>query len=83
MRVRKVRSHAVVRFMTSRSDPFGLSLADPFGNSLADSVSFRLPSRLSLDGAPLLPVNSAHGNMAPREEFPKPLWEGREKRKRC
>jgi len=40
--------------LTSRSDPFGLSQAEAFGNSLADSVSFRFPSWLSLDGAPLL-----------------------------
>ena len=38
---------------TSRSDPIGLSQAEAFGNSLADSVSFRFPSWLSLDGAPL------------------------------
>jgi len=62
------RSHAVVRFRASWSDPFGLGLADSFGNSLADSVSFRFPSRPSLDGAPLLPANSAHDRMAPCEE---------------
>lgn len=43
-----------IRVLISRSDPFGLSRVETFGNSLADSVSFRLPSRLSLDGAPLL-----------------------------
>ncbi len=42
------------RALTSRSDPIGLSQAEAFGNSLADSVSFRFPSWLSLDGAPLL-----------------------------
>ena len=42
------------RVLTSRSDPIGLSQAEAFGNSLADSVSFRFPSWLSLDGAPLL-----------------------------
>jgi len=39
--------------LTSQSDPIGLSQAEAFGNSLADSVSFRFPSWLSLDGAPL------------------------------
>lgn len=39
---------------TSRSGPFGLSQVETFGNSLADSVSFRFPSWLSLEGAPLL-----------------------------
>jgi hypothetical protein len=52
MRIAEVRRHGALRFTASRSDPFGLGLADPFGNSLADSVSFRLPSRPSLDGAP-------------------------------
>jgi hypothetical protein len=42
------------RVLTSQSDPIGLSHAEAFGNSLADSVSFRFPSWLSLDGAPLL-----------------------------
>ena len=42
------------RVLTSRSDTIGLSQAEAFGNSLADSVSFRFPSWLSLDGAPLL-----------------------------
>ena len=42
------------RVITSRSDPIGLSQAEAFGDSLADSVSFRFPSWLSLDGAPLL-----------------------------
>jgi len=40
--------------LTSQSDPIGLSQAEAFRNSLADSVSFRFPSWLSLDGAPLL-----------------------------
>ena len=39
---------------TSQSDPIGLSQAEAFRNSLADSVSFRFPSWLSLDWAPLL-----------------------------
>ena len=42
------------RVLTSQSDPIGLSQAEAFRNSLADSVSFRFPSWLSLDGAPLL-----------------------------
>jgi hypothetical protein len=42
------------RVLTSRSDPIGLSQAEAFRNFLADSVSFRFPSWLSLDGAPLL-----------------------------
>jgi len=42
------------RVLTSQSDPIGLSQAETFRNSLADSVSFRFPSWLSLDGAPLL-----------------------------
>jgi hypothetical protein len=41
------------RGLTSQSDPIGLSQAEAFRNSLADSVSFRFPSWLSLDGAPL------------------------------
>jgi hypothetical protein len=42
------------RVLTSQSDPIGLSQAEAFRNSLADSVSFRFPSWLSLDEAPLL-----------------------------
>lgn len=42
------------RVLISRSDPFGLSWVETFGNSFADSVSFRFPSRLNLDGSPLL-----------------------------
>jgi hypothetical protein len=42
------------RVLTYQSDPIGLSQAEAFRNSLADSVSFRFPSWLSLDGAPLL-----------------------------
>ena len=42
------------RVLTSQSDPIGLSQAEAFRNSLADSLSFRFPSWLSLDGAPLL-----------------------------
>ncbi len=42
------------RVLTSQSDPIGLSQAEAFRNSLADSVSFRFPSWLSLDWAPLL-----------------------------
>jgi hypothetical protein len=42
------------RVLTFQSDPFGLSQAAAFGNSLEDSVSFRVPSWLSLDGVPLL-----------------------------
>ena len=41
------------RGLTSQNDPIGLSQAEAFGNSLVDSVSFRFPSWLSLDGAPL------------------------------
>jgi hypothetical protein len=42
------------RVLTSQSDPIGLSQAKAFRNSLADSVSFRFPSWLSLDWAPVL-----------------------------
>jgi hypothetical protein len=42
------------RVRTSRSDLFGLRRAAAFGNSLADSVSFRVPSRPTPDGSPLL-----------------------------
>ncbi len=49
------------RSSASRNGPFGLCLAEAFGNSLADSVSFRFPSRQSLDGHPVPPANSAQG----------------------
>jgi hypothetical protein len=48
-----------LRFNASRNGPFGLCQAEAFGNSLADSVSFRFPSRQSLDGHPVRPANSA------------------------
>lgn len=47
----------------SRSDPFGLGFAEAFGNSLGDSVSFRFPSKPSLDGPPLLPADCAQSVM--------------------
>ena len=40
------------RFRASRGDPIGLCRAETFGNSFEDSVSFRFPSRQSLDGNP-------------------------------
>jgi len=49
----------------SRSDPFGLGFVEAFGNSLADPVSFRFPSKPSLDGAPLLSADFAHHGMTP------------------
>jgi hypothetical protein len=52
-----------LRFNASRNGPFGLCQAEAFGNSLADSVSFRFPSRQSLDGPPFLrriPLRACH-----------------------
>jgi hypothetical protein len=42
------------RALISWSGPSGLSRTEAFGNSLGDSVSFRVLSRLSLGGSPLL-----------------------------
>jgi hypothetical protein len=49
-----VHSPAGHRLPASWSDPSGLFRVETFGNSLGDSVSFRVPSRYSLGGSPLL-----------------------------
>src|SRR5438874_13027114 len=56
------------RSRASRSAPSGLCRVEAFGNSFADSVSFRFPSRPSLDGFPAPSAKCAMSPSAPKRD---------------